>query len=1110
MQKNNMSRRAFCGTVLGGAAAALIRPVGLTTSAHAQDAAALGAGTGPLELGAPAIGLDTPHPRLSWYLEGSGRGANQSAYQILVASSEANLAADDGDLWDSGKVSSRETHLIAYDGAALNSNQPCYWKLRVWDQDDNVSDWSDTAEFVLGLLDPDTEWDAEWIGLDTPPDTYPQGDDPFGTVDAQWVSHPETKDDEDTIYFRKTFSLDKNNVRRVMVGMNGHHLGAFSINSTEIYTAAQSAHGGQHYGGYLDITPWIQDGENVIVMMGRTYEANIDAKVVCGVRVDYENGETDFVRSASDWEATRDAVDLFDVDAADGNDWVAARELGVPGAEGVPPLWYEITRRPPTTYLRQEFELAKPVKRAILHGSSFGLFEPHINGARVTDDRFKPGWTEYRKRVTYLSYDVTAMLRDGRNALACELADGWYRGNVAIFGRQRYGQKTRFSAMLHVTYEDGTSEIIRTDSDWKARHGATLEADILFGEIHDARQEPAGWTAAGFDDSDWHAVDTGREQENTIIRAHLCAPVKPMEELTPVDINEVAPNVYVFDMGQNFAGWVRLKVRGQAGDRVVMRFSERLWPASGRIYTENLRTLNVSDTYVLKGDGEEVWEPRFTYHGFRYVQVIGLREAPTEDTLTGVVSYSAGPVLSMLDTSSDLINQIHKNVTWCQRANFVDIMTDCPQRDERMGWTGDYHIFSRTGTFNQMCGDLYRKWFHDVLDAQYERDDRADGGIPNVVPAIPGAIDSPGNMDWSYAMPVAASDLHEVYYDLDTLEKAFPQLERYMGYVERVLEFFDEGEVNPGPGMGMFGDWVTSGPPIDRPVLAYAHAADAARLMTGIAESLGKSAAVTKYQELYDTLRERFIERWVAEDGTVANHAQTAYALAFRFGLVPEDRFEQVAQRFTERIEEDDWRPRVGFLGIRHLLPAMTIMGRPELAYTMLLQEDYPSWNFMIRNGATTIWERWDGFMPPDQFQTWEMNSFNHYVFGAVDEWFFRSMLGIDYAEPGFTRLRLRPQINGMLHHARGGFQTIRGRVNAGWEIDGDTVSYDFDIPANLSADVYLPVADLDAIQENGEALAEGDGVRVVGVEDGWAHIEVASGSYHFAWPVAATASLAV
>ncbi len=1101
MKKNKLSRRAFCGTVLGGAAAALIRPVGLNISTQAQGTAALSTGTGPLELGVPVVGIDTPTPRFSWLLEGAERGAKQSAYQVLVASSEAKLAADDGNRWDSGKVASNNTHLVAYDGVPLHSNQQCFWKIRAWDQHDAVSDWSEPAEFITGVLDPDTEWDAEWIGLDASPDTYPQGEDPFGTVDAQWITHPEGKDEKDTIYFRHAFFVDRSAVRRVMVGMNGHHLGAFSINNNEIYTAAQSAHGGQHYGGYLDISSWIQDGENMVAMMGRTYEANVDAKAICSIRIDFNNGDTEFIRSGDDWEATRDAVDLFDVEAASENNWVAARELGVPGSAGVPPLWYENTRRPPAVYLRHEFNLGKPVKKAVLHSSSFGLFDPHVNGARVTEDRFKPGWTDYRKRVSYLSYDVTAMLQEGENALACELADGWYRGNVAIFGRERYGNKTRYSALLHVTYEDDTTDVIRTDSSWKAHYGATLEADILFGEIHDARQEPEGWTVPGFDDSDWHAVSTGREQANTIIRAHLCEPVKPMEEITPVDINEVAPNVYVFDLGQNFSGWVRLKVRGQAGDRIVMRFAERLWPDTGRIYTENLRTLNVSDTYVLKGDGDEIWEPRFTYHGFRYVQVIGLSEAPTSETLTGVVAYSAGPVLSELETSSELINRIHGNITWGQRSNFFDIMTDCPQRDERMGWTGDYHIFSRTGTFNQLCGGLYRKWFHDVLDAQYERDDRADGGIPNVVPPIPGAIDAPGNMDWSYAMPVAASDLHEVYGDLATLDAAFPQLQRYMAYVQRVLANFDADEPQPGPGMGMFGDWVTSGPPIDRPVLAYAHAADAARLVAHIAESLGREDAAVEYRSLYDTLRERFIERWVQEDGTIANHAQTAYALAFRFGLVPEDRFEQAARRFTERIEEDDWRPRVGFLGIRHLLPAMTIMGRPDLAYKMLLQRDYPSWSFMMDNGATTIWERWNGFMPPDEFATWEMNSFNHYVFGAVDEWFFRSMLGIDWAEPGFTRLRLRPQIHNDLNYARGSCPTVRGQVHAGWEIANGNVAYNVQIPANLTADVYLPVTDANDLSDQGKDIAEAEGVRVVGVEDGWLHLEVESGKYTFVWP---------
>ncbi|MFP4192242.1 MAG: family 78 glycoside hydrolase catalytic domain [Candidatus Hydrogenedentota bacterium] len=1107
-KQRRVNRRTFCGTALGAAAAAILRPKGLSAAAPVQ---ASGNSMAPLnqsvELGASPVGFDTAAPRLSWRLEGGGRGARQTAYQIRVAESREDLENGERGLWDSGKVESSETHLIPYDGAPLESNQRCYWKVRVWDGEDQPTEWSEAAEWITGLLDPDTEWDAEWIGLDEHPGTYPEGDDPFGTADAHWITHEDPAGGDVTTYYRRRLEVTLNEVDRVMAGLSGHHLGAFSINSQEIYSAAHSAHGGQHFGDYLDITPWLQDGENLLVMMGRSYadDYNPDqeegGKIICSIRIDYANGETEFIRTGDGWEATREPVDFFDPAATPEDAWSAARELGAPEENDLPPLWYGVSRRPPVVYLRHEFNLSKPIRKALVHGSAFGLFDPHINGRRVTNDRFKPGWTEYRKRVSYMSYEVTGLLQEGPNAIGVELADGWYRGNLAIFGRERYGERTRFSGLLHIEYEDGSTEVIRTSPAWKARYGATLEADNLYGEIHDARLEPEGWTEPGFDDGEWRDPDTGREQEDALVRAHLCEPVTPREEITPVTIDEVAPGVYVFDMGQNFAGWARLKIHGEAGDRVVMRFSERLWPDTGRIYTENLRTLNVADTYVLKGGGEEVWEPRFTYHGYRYVQVVGLPHEPEADTLTGIAAYSAGPIRSEFECSSELITQIHQNITWGQRSNFFDIMTDCPQRDERMGWTGDYHIFSRSGSFNQECGALYRKWFHDVLDAQYERDDRADGGIPNVVPPIPDAIDAPGNMDWSYAMPVAASDLNEIYADVATLENAFPQLERYMAYVERVLENFDRDEPEAGPGMGMFGDWVTPGPDIEHPVLAWAHAADAARIMRRISETLGKGGGVEKYGDMYDRLRRQFIERWVKEDGTIANHAQTVYALAFRFGLVPEHKSGLVAQRFAERIEEDDWRPRVGFLGIRHLLPAMSIMGRPDLAYKMLQQEDYPSWSFMIENGATTIWERWNGFMPPDEFATWEMNSFNHYVFGAVDEWFFRSALGIDWAEAGFSRFRLQPEIGHGLTYAQGGCPTVRGRVSARWKIEDGEVAYEVELPANTSAELHLPVTTADALAENDVSAEEAEGVRIVGEEAGRLRIELSAGHYHFTWP---------
>lgn len=1102
-----ISRRAFCGTALAAVAATALRPTGLRAEAAATGTGSIGAMGNGLELGVSPVGVDAAAPRLSWLLEGGGRGARQTAYRILVASTPEALAAETGDLWDSGKVASNATHLVPYAGVPLQSGQRCHWAVQVWDEHDAASVWSAPDTWVVGILDPDTEWDAAWIGLDAAPDTFPAGADPFGTAEAQWMAHPEPPEGDVTTYFRRALTLDLAGVARVMAGFNGHHLGALSVNDVELFTAAHSAHGGNHFGSYLDITPWLRDGDNRIVLMGRSYAGDYDpetvegGKAICSVRIEYADGRTEFVRSGEGWEATRAPVDLFGTGLTPEAAWEPVRNLGHPGADGVPPLWYEKVCRPPVVCLRHAFTLDKPVAHAVLHASAFGLFDAHLNGQRITEDRFKPGWTEYRKRVSYMSYEVTALLREGANAIGVELADGWFRGNLAIFGRERYGSQTRFSGLLQVTYADGTTETIRTTPAWKAIHGPTREADILFGEVYDARLEPEGWTAPGFDDSSWQPVDTGRELASTVIRAHLCQAVRPEMTITPVSITEVAPGVFVFDMGQNFAGWVRLKVQGAAGDRVVMRFSERLWPDTGRIYTENLRTLNVSDTYVLKGGGEESWEPRFTYHGFRYVQVVGLPSRPTAETLTGIVAHSAGPIASAFECSSPLITRIHQNITWGQRSNFFDIMTDCPQRDERMGWTGDYHIFSRTGAYNQHCGGLYRKWFHDVLDAQYERDDRADGGIPNVVPPIPGAIDAPGNMDWSYAMPVAASDLHEVYGDIETLRRAFPQLQRYMAYVERVLAFFGEEPRRGGPGMGMFGDWVTSGPDIEHPVLAWAHAADAARIMRRIAESLGDDDAQAQYQAMYDRVRGQFIERWLHEDGTIANHAQTVYALAFRFGLVPEEAFERVAKRFAERLEEDDWRPRVGFLGIRHLLPAISIMGRADLAYRMLQQQDYPSWAFMIDNGATTIWERWNGFVPPDEFATWEMNSFNHYVFGAVDEWFFRSMLGIDWATPGFGRLHMRPEIGHGLGFARGHCPTVRGTVSAAWTVADGRVTYGVTVPANTTADLLLPASDADAVTEGGVPLAEADGIAVVGHEGSRVHLELAAGTYDFAWP---------
>ena len=737
----------------------------------------------------------------------------------------------------------------------------------------------------------------------------------------------------------------------------------------------------------------------------------------------------------------------------------------------------------PAPYLRKEFTVATGVKRAIVYATAQGVYELSLNGQRVSNDVFMPGWTDYKQRIYYTAYDVTDLLKEGPNAIGAILGDGWFRGNISCIGQNKYGNKLRLKAQLHIDYQNGQSEILATDPSWKASYGPILESDMQAGEVYDARLEMPGWSQAGFDQSSWSPIVTGASLK-PLLQAYPGVPVRAVKELPAVKVSEPTPGTYVFDLGQNFSGWARLKVNGQAGDEVTMIFAEML-KDDGSAYTINLRSARAVDTYVLKGGGEEVWEPRFTFHGFRYVQVTGLKEKPTADTITGIVLYSDSPESSSFECSNPMVNKIQENIVWGQRSNYLEVPTDCPQRDERLGWTGDTQVFIRTGCYNQDVSEFFTKWMVDLMDTQNRQ-----GLFGNQAPVFHGH----GAAAWACAGIICPWTIYKVYGDTRMIETHYDAMVRYMDACGK--------DGLGGRKVHTWGDWLAPGgrPPTE--FISAAYHAYTTSLMAEMAVALGKIDDATKYNKQFQDIRAHFQKTFVKADGKIGRELQTAYCMALSFDLLTAAQRKQAEAHLIERIKADNYHLTSGFLGIPILLPTLTDMGRSDIAYRMIQNTTYPSWGYSIEQGATTIWERWNSYSKDRGFGDVKMNSFNHYSLGACGEWMFRSMLGIETDGAGFKKITMKPELGEGITWAKGHYDSIQGRIGSDWKIENKTFHWNITVPANTTATVYVPTKDAAAVTESGKPANKADGLKFLRMEKDRAVYQVSAGSYGFVSPL--------
>ncbi|MEK0312821.1 family 78 glycoside hydrolase catalytic domain [Cohnella sp. 56] len=750
----------------------------------------------------------------------------------------------------------------------------------------------------------------------------------------------------------------------------------------------------------------------------------------------------------------------------------------------------------PSPLLRKAFELPGKVVRARLYASAAGLYELYVNGRRVGEDLMTPGWTSYGKRLQYQTYDVTDALAEGANALGLSLGNGWYKSQL-VNDNNRYGDRRAALLQLHVWLADGSEQVVVTDSSWRMSTGAVRYSEIYHGETVDARLEPAGWREAGYDDAEWSPATIAEPGTGRLV-AQENWPVRVTERLLPVGLVRTPAGDTVLDYGQNLVGRVRLKLNVPAGTTVKLRHAEIL-DRDGNAYFGNLRSARQEFIYTASGIADESYAASFTFFGFRYVTVEGY-PGQDEDGLPleafeAEVMHSDMPETGRFDCSSELINRLNLNIRWGQRGNFLDVPTDCPQRDERLGWTGDAQVFVRTSAFHYQVGPFFAKWLHDLA-----ADQLPDGGVPFVIPNV---LEGHSSAAWGDAAVICPWTIYQCYGDVRLLAEQFDSMKAWVEYIRAQGD--DEYLWNTG---FHFGDWLgldakensyIGATPKD--FIATAYYAYSARLVRDAAVALGRAADVRRYGELHHRVVAAFRREFVTPGGRLAAPTQTAHALALVFELVEGEVRTRVARELNKLVAQNDYRLTTGFVGTPYLCFALSDNGYHETALKLLLQESYPSWLYPVKQGATTIWEHWDGVKPDGTFWSDDMNSFNHYAYGAIGDWLYRRVAGLDMdeSEAGYRGVRIAPLLGGTgLSHASAELVSPYGNIRSAWRREADIVVLETDIPVGASAKVRLPAGDASLVQVDGGSAALAGEVSIVGSGGGFVTFGIGSGRYTF------------
>jgi alpha-L-rhamnosidase len=749
----------------------------------------------------------------------------------------------------------------------------------------------------------------------------------------------------------------------------------------------------------------------------------------------------------------------------------------------------------PSPMFRKVFTLDHKIRAAHLYISAHGVFEAQINGKRVGNDYFTPGWTSYNKRIQYQVYDVTSMLKKGDNATGVTIGDGWYRGYTYNRKKDVYGKKLALLYQLEVVYTNGKRQVITSDKSWKVAYGPIRSSSFFDGEVYDARKEKNGWSDAAYRNLTWDTVKTDETIKDNLI-ATSGPTVKKHEKFLPLKVFTTPEGDRVVDFGQNLVGWVQFKLKGSPGDTLRLFHAEVL-DQKGNFYTKNLRTAKQEITYVFKGDSVETYEPHFTFQGFRFLKVVGYKGPLDSTNLAAYALYSDMAQTGKFSTSNPLINQLQHNIQWGQKGNFIDVPTDCPQRDERMGWTGDAQAFCRTATFNMDVAGFFTKWLKDLTADQHK-----DGAVPYVIPNMLDSVSAAAS-GWSDVATIAPWNIYLAYGDKQVLQQQYESMKAWVGYIQQHSRnyLWDTGN--------HFGDWLfyagtnyEDGAALtDKNLIAQAFYAHSTQLLINAAKVLGRSDDVQKYTLLLYNIKKAFQSEYVTPNGRMISGTQTSYVLALNFDLLPENLRESSAKRLVQNIQDYDEHITTGFLGTPYICHVLSRFGHTDIAYDLLMKESYPSWLYPVKNGATTIWERWDGIKPDGSFEDPEMNSFNHYAYGAIGDWMYRVIAGIntDESAAGFHKIIIAPHPGGKLSSTQAELETMYGKVKSAWSIDNNIFTLDVIVPPNTTARIVLPSV-TDQITENGLDINTEKEITEIQKVGNNAQMTVGSGTYHFVY----------
>ena len=1015
------------------------------------------------------LGIDIASPRFSWELVSSGKNKKQSARQILVATDRALLTPGKADVWDSGKTAGEETNQVSYAGAPLKPHTYYYWKVCVWDEGDRQSAWSKLAKFSTGAFSAD-DWSAKWIGepesLMRPKDKYyahigyicDAELQPFAEKWAIIDLGKQTPVDEVKLYpiigKEKLFPLHFKVEIAAEPDFTGARLLAGELNDAVDVKALP----------YVRKLVAPQSGRYVRLAVTKLPSANRDV-------YEYGLAEIEILHQGTNiaLNAPVSASDSkIEYRWGDGDcKWTP--ELLTDGYMKPEGAGY-YRGMPASPYLRKEIVVDKKIRYALYLTSALGTYEAFVNGEKVGRQLLAPEWTDYDKHVQYQTHDVTSMLKIGKNVLGAILADGWYAGaRWSHPGRGGYGGFARkFLAQLVIYYDDGTSQTFATDESWKLLADTPLRSVTTFGgEQYDAKYEQTGWEKPGFNDTKWDMPVVSplvslpaKANNNYVLCSQMNEPIAVIDVLAPVSFHKVGENKYIFDLGQNIVGWCRLSLPYNPGGRITLRYSEVL-KDDKTLYTDNLRGASQIDVYDPAGEKNIDYEPRFTYHGFRFVEIDGLTQTPSLGIIRGKMVASSSPKAGFFATSDKDVNKLWENIRWTQWGNMISVPTDCPQRDEREGWMGDAQIFAQTAIYNLDMAAFYTKWVRDIRD-----DQMPDGRLPDISPndgEWEAFYNAPG---WADAGVIVPWRVFQNYNDTVILSKHFDCMKRYIDFVHRrnpdLTWRFSRGH--------SYGDWLNgntivandypkTGGQLDNDIFATAYFAYSTGILAKAALKLGRENEAAYYAALAEKIRRTFVEKYVSDEGVIDGNTQAGYAIALEFDLLPENLRAKAAARMVEAVKVYDGRISTGIHSTIRMMNQLSEYGYSDLAYRLLTSRRFPSWFYSIDQGATTIWERWDGYVAGRGFQNAGMNSFNHVAIGAVGEWMYRHILGIqhDEANAGYRHFYIKPQPGEQLEWAKGNYHSIAGNIEVSWTRRNRQFTLNIAVPVNTTATVVLP-----------------------------------------------------